>query len=97
MIYYDLTPHNNVSCPNVQTLHWTIYGNDFPSFDVSPKSLHDVLFYYSCLQTLKIGIHHYSAVGSLIQLIFCHSSEQGVWKNIGGLEMMVWENMNGFI
>ena len=85
----------DASCPNVQTLAWNIYRYGFPSFEVSLNSLHDVLFNYSCLQTLSIGIPHYSGVGSLIQLIFCDSWKQGVWKNIRRVDMGVYYDLDG--
>ena len=84
----------DVSCPNVQNLRWTIFGSGIHSFVVSPKSQHDILFNYSRLQTLKIDIRHYSGVGSFIQHIFCDSWEQGVWKYIKIVEMVVWGGVN---
>ena len=62
---------------------------------MSPKSLHDVLFNYSCLQTLNLKIFHHSGVDSLIQRIFCDSWEQGVWKTIRRVDMIVYYNTNG--
>ena len=79
-----------VFCPNGLTVLQNVSENDIPSFEVSAN-----LFSYSSLQTLRIGIRHYSGVDSLIQHIFCDSSEQGVWKNIRRVNMGVYYYLNG--
>ena len=78
------------SGPNVLTVPQNVSGNDVPSFVVSPN-----LFSWSSLQILRIEICHYDGVGSLIWHIFYESWNQGVWKNIRRVDMVVNCYVNG--
>ena len=78
-----------VSCPSVQLLDWWQSKPVSPVAEVILKSLHDFLLNSSCLQTLKIGVSYYSGLDSFIKFIFCDSLEQGVWRNIKFVGMLV--------
>ena len=77
------------SSANLQFLDWGVFGRDSPISEAALKSLHDFLLNSSRLQDLKISIPHYFGLESLIQLIFCDSLEQGIWKNIRSVEVTV--------
>ena len=75
-----------LSCSNVQSFRWS-YCLARSTFDLN--TLHDFLFNLPCLQNLYITISLDSGLDSLIQVVFCDAREQGIWRDIRSVEMMV--------
>jgi len=78
-----------ISCPKVQRLRWLGRDYNLTLDEVVLKSLHGFLFSSSCLQELLISIRHSSRPDSLIHFVFCDAWEQGVWKDIRKVKVVV--------
>ena len=79
-----------LSCSNVQSFRWS-YALVRVTFDLTALNLiRDCLFNLSYLQNLYISIALVSGLDSFIQVVFYDAREQGVWRDIRGVEMKVW-------
>jgi len=89
LTYCSMDYHRFLSCSNVQILHWAQYP--LQTFDLAEfNSLHDFLFNLSCLQYLDISFPQGLGIDSLIDFVFCGTSEHGVWRDIRRVEVGVW-------
>ena len=78
-----------LSCSNIQILRWR-QSNPWTIFDLEAlKSSHDSLFKISSLQILNINVPHYLGVDFMIHFVFCGAWEQGVWRDIRSVEVVV--------
>ena len=80
-----------LSCSNVQSFRWSHVLEGMTFDPTALNTLHDFLFNLSCLQNLYITVSLGSGPESLIRFVFCDAREQGVWKDIKGVEMEVWQ------
>ena len=80
-----------LSCSNVKRLCWSTFLARI-TFDLTAlNSIRDFLFNLPCLQNLFISIPPVSGLDSLIQDVFYDAREQGAWRDISSVEMMVWQ------
>jgi len=80
-----------LSCPNVQILRLSLFQRSFQTkFDLAAfNSLHDFLSNLSGLQNLDILVPLGLAIDSLIDFVFCGTSEHGVWRDIRRVEVEI--------
>jgi len=75
-----------LSCSNVRILRWS--PRSFQTFDLAAfNSLRDLLFNLSCLQYLDIFVPQGLGRDSLMDFVFCGTSEHGVWQDIRSVEV----------
>ena len=80
-----------LSCPNVQIFHFDDRARWPAMIGAAPKCLTYFLCGCSHLQELKIHIgEELESEISLVQFVFGDAPEQGVWRDIRSVEVIVW-------
>ena len=83
--WYENVAAPPFSCVNLQKFSWT---NEDYDYKVDHRSLYDFLLncphlqYFDC----SIACEH----DSVIQFVLCDAREQGVWKDIRSVKMVIW-------